>query len=233
MAKTEAQKRASVKYNSTHTKLITVRLQTTGTDDDILSHLDTVGNKQGYIKSLIRADIARANSDRPAQNIMKEDSTMNRIDIYSAAQNPHPVTFDGGALTAPVFFNAPARNDDDPVVPTGGNPWYAVVSDPSDDWSFGSFNLEDALDKAIDAARAKILVIDTSEDHPFVTDAYARILYKGYNPHGRRVFFWLDEEGRLYETDLATGDSAAFNDEYYDADANLKPMLLNEGYRID
>ena len=29
------------------------------TDSDILKHLECVGNKQGYIKFLIRADIAR------------------------------------------------------------------------------------------------------------------------------------------------------------------------------
>ncbi len=67
MAKTEAGKRASVKYNKERTVLITVRLVYT-TDADILAQLDAVGNKQGYIKSLIRADIARANSERSDQS---------------------------------------------------------------------------------------------------------------------------------------------------------------------
>lgn len=31
---------------------------TNATDADIISHLDSLPNKQGYIKSLIRADIA-------------------------------------------------------------------------------------------------------------------------------------------------------------------------------
>lgn len=44
------------KYNKEKTKLITIRLIKT-TDKDILERLDEVGNKQGYIKSLIRRDI--------------------------------------------------------------------------------------------------------------------------------------------------------------------------------
>lgn len=46
------------KYNKEKTKLITIRLIKT-TDKDILERLDEVGNKQGYIKELIRADIAK------------------------------------------------------------------------------------------------------------------------------------------------------------------------------
>lgn len=33
-------------------------------DQDVIARLDGIGNKQGYIKDLIRADIARANSDK-------------------------------------------------------------------------------------------------------------------------------------------------------------------------
>lgn len=58
MPVSEQQKRAAAKYNKEHTRLITLRL--TQHDADILARLDAVPNKQGYIKSLIRADIARA-----------------------------------------------------------------------------------------------------------------------------------------------------------------------------
>lgn len=55
---TEAQKRASVKYNAEKTTLITIRLTHT-TDADILERLNSVPNKQGYLKDLIRKDIGR------------------------------------------------------------------------------------------------------------------------------------------------------------------------------
>ena len=59
---TEAQKRASAKYDASHTTQITLKLNLT-TDADILSRLaeagDSPGGKQGYIKSLIRADMKK------------------------------------------------------------------------------------------------------------------------------------------------------------------------------
>lgn len=56
---TEAQKRASAKYDETHTRQIKLKFNT-ATDVDILNKLDNVTNKQGYIKELIRQDIERA-----------------------------------------------------------------------------------------------------------------------------------------------------------------------------
>lgn len=60
---TDAQKRASAKYDASHTVQIHLKLNTT-TDSDILAQLESVAKsdpsgKQGYIKSLIRADIAK------------------------------------------------------------------------------------------------------------------------------------------------------------------------------
>lgn len=57
MASTEAQKRASARYNKTHTIQIPLRLNR-NTDTDILAALDKVPSRAGYIKALIRADIA-------------------------------------------------------------------------------------------------------------------------------------------------------------------------------
>ena len=53
---TEAQRKASAKYDRDHTKSILFKFNTTS-DADILAKLDEVGNKQGYIKELIRSNI--------------------------------------------------------------------------------------------------------------------------------------------------------------------------------
>ena len=53
---TEAQKRASAKYDKNNTKSMLLKFNLK-TDADILAHLETVGNKQGFIKELIRASI--------------------------------------------------------------------------------------------------------------------------------------------------------------------------------
>lgn len=55
---TEAQKRATAKYDANNTRQIKLKLNT-NTDQDILEKLDEVDNVQGYIKGLIRADISR------------------------------------------------------------------------------------------------------------------------------------------------------------------------------
>ena len=57
MTKTpESIKKAVAKYDKQNTKQIILKLNT-NTDADILEHLDGK-NKQGYIKELIRKDIA-------------------------------------------------------------------------------------------------------------------------------------------------------------------------------
>lgn len=58
MAETEAQKRAREKYEAKTAVQFKMKLNKK-TDADILAKLDDVPNKQGYIKSLIRADIER------------------------------------------------------------------------------------------------------------------------------------------------------------------------------
>ena len=47
------------RYDAAHTTQITMKLNLK-TDADILSKLDAVGSKQGYIKALIRADLERS-----------------------------------------------------------------------------------------------------------------------------------------------------------------------------
>lgn len=54
----EAQKRASAKYDAKATTRISLKFNLVH-DSDILDKLDKVDNKQGYIKNLIREDIKK------------------------------------------------------------------------------------------------------------------------------------------------------------------------------
>lgn len=58
MTASKAQLRAQAKYDKSNTVQITLKLNKK-TDKDILYWLYDESNKQGYIKSLIRADIER------------------------------------------------------------------------------------------------------------------------------------------------------------------------------
>lgn len=55
---TESQIRASVKYNKENTVQISLKLNRS-TDADLIESLNRIANKQGYIKELIRRDIAK------------------------------------------------------------------------------------------------------------------------------------------------------------------------------
>ena len=54
----DAQLRAIAKYDAANTKQIMLKLNRK-TDADILGALEACGNVQGYIKKLIRADLAK------------------------------------------------------------------------------------------------------------------------------------------------------------------------------
>ena len=56
---TEAQIKAVYKYDREHTRQVHLKLNRR-TDVDVLEKLDSVPNKQGYIKGLIRADLERS-----------------------------------------------------------------------------------------------------------------------------------------------------------------------------
>lgn len=58
MPVSEAQRRAREKYDAEHRVRVSFALNR-GTEDDIIDKLSKVPNKNGYIKALIRADIAR------------------------------------------------------------------------------------------------------------------------------------------------------------------------------
>ena len=55
---TESQIRASIRYNKENTVQISLKLNRS-TDTDLIDSLNRVANKQGYIKELIRRDIAK------------------------------------------------------------------------------------------------------------------------------------------------------------------------------
>lgn len=55
--RSEAQKRAQTKYAKEHCVQVNLKLNKS-TDKDILDKLKAVENKQGYIKDLIRLDMA-------------------------------------------------------------------------------------------------------------------------------------------------------------------------------
>ena len=55
---TESQIRASIRYNKENTVQISLKLNRS-TDADLIDSLNRISNKQGYIKELIRRDIAK------------------------------------------------------------------------------------------------------------------------------------------------------------------------------
>lgn len=55
---TESQIRASIRYNKENTVQISLKLNRY-TDADLIDSLNRIANKQGYIKELIRRDIAK------------------------------------------------------------------------------------------------------------------------------------------------------------------------------
>ena len=56
---TDSQKRASAKWEAGNTVQVKMKLHRTH-DEDIITKLNSVDNKQGYIKQLIREDIAKS-----------------------------------------------------------------------------------------------------------------------------------------------------------------------------
>lgn len=70
---TEAQLKASAKYDKSNTKSIFLKLNIK-TDADVLEHLETVGNKQGYIKELIRKDMNGSHESAAPSNQILDGS---------------------------------------------------------------------------------------------------------------------------------------------------------------
>lgn len=64
---TNAQKKASQKYSRKNTKRYAIELNLK-TDSDIIKILDSVPNKQGYIKELIKKDIYKDRKEEVKKN---------------------------------------------------------------------------------------------------------------------------------------------------------------------
>lgn len=90
----ERVKESIAKYQKSHVQQVKFNFSREY-DADILTKLDTVGNKQGYIKELIRADIARANSGKK-----EEEKTMKTWYIIDDATRAKSVVYDKDTHTS-------------------------------------------------------------------------------------------------------------------------------------
>lgn len=61
--------KAAMAWDAAHTTRVYIKLNN-NTDADILQHLETVGNKQGYIKRLIREDMKKE-EEKKMKNIVE------------------------------------------------------------------------------------------------------------------------------------------------------------------
>lgn len=96
MPSSERKKAYDREYCATHQRQIKFSFSIEN-DADVLAKLDSVQNKQGYVKALIRADIAaRAKSARAKSEEKKEEPTMPiRINFEAGTSryDPHAVNF--------------------------------------------------------------------------------------------------------------------------------------------
>lgn len=76
----EAKIRAAAKYDKANTKSVFLKLNIK-TDADILAYLETVGNKQGYIKELIRNDMQTVDISAEPQNRIIEGTFAEGEDV--------------------------------------------------------------------------------------------------------------------------------------------------------
>lgn len=58
----EAKRKANARFDKKNTKMIPLKLNI-NTDQDILKLLESVDNKQGFIKQLLRDEISRQNQE--------------------------------------------------------------------------------------------------------------------------------------------------------------------------
>lgn len=96
---TEAQKKATAKYDSTNTRQIKMKLNLKS-DQDILTRLDEEPNLQGYVKELIRKDIKSryqlywTGGDKDGFLIKTFDSEWEAEQFGNAYYNEHEGEFD-------------------------------------------------------------------------------------------------------------------------------------------
>ena len=74
MTNYKSRREASNRWNRENTRQYTIKCWTK-TDIDIIDYLDSLDNKNGYIKGLIRADIAAGPAAGPSGNDPSQDHT--------------------------------------------------------------------------------------------------------------------------------------------------------------
>lgn len=220
MAVSEAHKRASMKYDKENMRQIKFNLSLKY-DRDVIAQLDAVGNKQGYIKALIRADIAaRAKSARAKSDEKKEEPTM-----------PIRINFEAGASrigSHAVNFMTPAPGANSPdlyaeiQVPDGAEEEYGYLAlkqeilhqasaqnIPAEALRFWYDNQEDLLSPAARAGqRAKSISLDNGRT--FISadqGAYLEIAARKMWPV---VVAAMDDATREYVAREGIDDPAAF-----------------------
>lgn len=111
MAQTKEERtQRGIEYRKTHVRQVKLDLSLEY-DADILAYLDALPNRTGYLKALIRADIARAKSepDGSAQNV-EEEKTMKYTVEYTDPNTGATSPID--TVTAPVGYTAEAYISD-------------------------------------------------------------------------------------------------------------------------
>lgn len=215
MAVSEAHKRASMKYDKENMRQIKFNLSLKY-DRDVIAQLDAVGNKQGYIKALIRADIAARAKSEPK----KEGPTMPiriNFEAGTSRNGSHAVNF---MMPAPGA-NSPDLYAEIPV-PDGAEEEYgyfyleqeilrqAVAQNiPVGALRFWYDNQEDLLSPAARAGqRAKSISLDNGRT--FISadqGAYLEIASRKMWP---TVVAAMDDATREYVAREGIDDPAAF-----------------------
>lgn len=141
----EAKKRAQVKYDKKNTKQVIIKLNI-NTDADVIGKLDSIGNKQGYLKNLIRDNMRYQNEVLSLESI--------KLLVLPVAKR--------NALTSIALFGSYARNEAKPesdvdLLIDGGN--YNGL--------FGFMDIKEqferALGKKVDLISRSALVENNSE----------------------------------------------------------------------
>ena len=123
----EAKKKAQLKYDKDNTRQIILKLNTK-TDADVIGKLDSVGNKQGYLKNLVRGNL------RSDSGVLSLDSI--KLLVLPVAKR--------NALVRISLFGSYARNEAKPesdvdLLIDGGN--YSGL--------FGFLDIKEQFEKAL------------------------------------------------------------------------------------
>lgn len=122
----EKQNKWSQKYQASHIKQVKFNFSLQY-DADILTYLDSLPNKQGYIKALVRADIARAKSGEDVSRAKSEEEAPAQKIWYAVQTSPEDDWGTGSYDIDEAKTMARAQLDDYPetliaVIQEGKNP---------------------------------------------------------------------------------------------------------------